>query len=60
MTPANWRSPLGLPAIVALIAFAVLATIAALERRGLTWWDALIIGVTAAAAGFAVRVLRRH
>jgi hypothetical protein len=47
----RWTRPWAVAAITGLVAFGWLSVLAGLERRGLTWWDPVIIGLVALVAG---------
>jgi hypothetical protein len=54
-----WKRPLTVTAIAGLVTFGWLSLVAGIERRGLTWWDPLIIAVMALAAWLICAALRQ-
>jgi hypothetical protein len=55
-----WKRPLTVAAIAGLVTFGWLSLVAGIERRGLTWWDPLIIAVMAFGAWLIGAALRQR
>ena len=55
-----WKRPLSVAAIAGLVTFGWLSLVAGMERRGLTWWDPLLIALVAFGAGLIGAALRQR